>query len=116
VLLALSTSGRSPNVLAAVDAARACGVETWGVCGAAPNPLAERCDDAVCLAGPSTATVQELHLVAIHMLCAAVDREVALLERGGDAEIDPRARERVHAAGSRRRGRRFASGAPEVSS
>jgi glycosyltransferase involved in cell wall biosynthesis/phosphoheptose isomerase len=116
VLLALSTSGRSANVLAAVDAARACGVETWGVCGGAPNPLAERCDDAVCLAGPSTATVQELHLVAIHMLCAAVDREVALLERGGDADLDTRARERVHAAGSRRRGRRFASGAPEVSS
>jgi type III pantothenate kinase len=117
VLLALSTSGRSPNVLAAVEAARRCGVETWGVCGAGPNPLAERCDDAVCLAGPSTATIQELHLVAIHMLCAALDREVALLDR----EADPAARERIHAApgagaAGRRRGRRFATGAPEASS
>jgi glycosyltransferase involved in cell wall biosynthesis/phosphoheptose isomerase len=85
VLLALSTSGSSPNVLAAVDAAAACGVTTWAVTGAAPNPLAERCDDAVCLAGPTTATVQELHMVGIHMLCAAVDREVALHD-GGAAE------------------------------
>src|SRR5919199_1472733 len=98
ILLALSTSGRSPNVLAAIDAARECGVETWGVCGAAPNPLAERCDDAVCLAGPTTATVQELHLVALHMLCAAVDREVALPDRGAGAG----ARERVHAAAAGR--------------
>src|ERR671932_807923 len=82
VLVALSTSGRSPNVLAAVDAARECGVETWGISGPAPNPLAERCDDAVSLPGPTTATVQELHLVAIHMLCGAVDREVAMLDRG----------------------------------
>jgi len=60
---------------------------------------------------------QELHLVAIHMLCAAVDREVALLERGGGIDREAHARERVHAAtGARRRGRRFATGAPEVSS
>jgi glycosyltransferase involved in cell wall biosynthesis/phosphoheptose isomerase len=82
VLLALSTSGQSANVLAAVDAAAECGVTTWAVTGGGPNPLAERCDDAVCLAGPTTATVQELHLVGIHMLCAAVDREVALRDGG----------------------------------
>jgi glycosyltransferase involved in cell wall biosynthesis/phosphoheptose isomerase len=80
VLLALSTSGRSANVLAAVRAARSIGMTTWCLTGAAPNPLAELCDEAVCLAAPTTATVQELHLVALHMLCCAVDREVALHE------------------------------------
>jgi type III pantothenate kinase len=99
VLVALSTSGRSPNVLAAVDAAAECGMTTWALCGAAPNPLAERCDEAICLTGPSTATVQELHLVALHMLCGAVDREVALRD-GAPAHAHEHAR-------GQRRGRRF---------
>jgi glycosyltransferase involved in cell wall biosynthesis/phosphoheptose isomerase len=107
VLIALSTSGRSPNVLAAVEAARRCGVTTWAVCGGAPNPLAESCEDAVCLAGPTTATIQELHLVAIHMVCAAVDREVALRDGGADEHIRATAQPRP------RRQRRFAQ-APEV--
>jgi len=80
VLLALSTSGRSANVLAAVRAARSIGVTTWCLTGPGPNPLAELCDEAVSVAAPTTATVQELHLVALHMLCCAVDREVALHE------------------------------------
>jgi glycosyltransferase involved in cell wall biosynthesis/phosphoheptose isomerase len=112
VLLALSTSGRSPNVLAAVAAAAECDVTTWAVTGAGPNPLADACDDAVCLAGPTTATVQELHLVGIHMLCAAVDREVAL-RAGGEAA----ARQRPAAGGGARRARRrFQSRVPERTS
>jgi D-sedoheptulose 7-phosphate isomerase len=79
VLVALSTSGRSANVLAAVRAARDHGLTTWGLTGPAPNPLAEACDDAVCIAAPATATVQELHLVVVHLLCAAVDVQVAQL-------------------------------------
>jgi D-sedoheptulose 7-phosphate isomerase len=78
VLLALSTSGRSANVIGAADAARAVGMRSLALTGAAPNPLAELCDDAVCLDAPTAATVQELHLVALHMLCCAIDREVAL--------------------------------------
>jgi D-sedoheptulose 7-phosphate isomerase len=80
VLLALSTSGRSANVLAAVCAGRSIGVTTWCLTGPGPNALAELCDEAVSVAAPTTATVQELHLVALHMLCCAVDREVALHE------------------------------------
>jgi glycosyltransferase involved in cell wall biosynthesis/phosphoheptose isomerase len=78
VLLALSTSGRSENVLAAARAASTIGVTTWCLTGDAPNPLADLCDEVLCLAAPTPATVQELHLVALHMLCCAVDREVAL--------------------------------------
>ncbi|MEA2307155.1 MAG: hypothetical protein QOH43_4435 [Solirubrobacteraceae bacterium] len=81
VLVALSTSGRSENVLAAVRSAQACGMTTWALTGEAPNPLAGMCDDAVPIAAPTTATVQELHLVAVHMLCAAVDRELVLGRR-----------------------------------
>ena len=80
VLIAISTSGRSPNVLAAADAAHECGMLTWALTGTAPNPLAEVADDAVCVPAVSTATTQELHLVAVHLLCRAVDRRIAELE------------------------------------
>ena len=82
VLLALSTSGTSANVLAAARAASECGMNVWGLTGEVPNPLAELCDDCIALRGGSTATVQELHLVAIHLLCGAIDREVSLHAAG----------------------------------
>jgi glycosyltransferase involved in cell wall biosynthesis/phosphoheptose isomerase len=90
VLIALSTSGRSPNVLAAVRAARECGMTTWAMTGPGPNPLVAACDEALCIDAPRTSTVQELHLVAAHVLCGAVDRAVAEHERG-DAAIVLRA-------------------------
>ncbi|UGS35773.1 D-sedoheptulose-7-phosphate isomerase [Capillimicrobium parvum] len=77
VLVALSTSGRSANVLAAVEAARDCGAIVWALTGPGPNPLTEVCDDALCAAAAATATIQEIHLIAIHLLCAAVDSRVA---------------------------------------
>ncbi|MFC4058862.1 SIS domain-containing protein [Planomonospora corallina] len=73
VLMCLSTSGSSPNVLAAARAARECGITTWALTGPAPNPLAELCDDALPVAAPDTATVQEVHLAVIHMLCDALE-------------------------------------------
>lgn len=73
VLVALSTSGRSSNVLAAVRRARELGLRTWAMTGPPPNPLARLCDEAITVAAPSTATVQEAHLVLVHLLCAAVD-------------------------------------------
>jgi type III pantothenate kinase len=90
VLIALSTSGRSPNVLAAARAARECGLTTWALTGTAPNPLAELCDETVALDCGSPATVQELHQVALHLVCGAVDREIALRTRG-------LSRQKVHA-------------------
>ena len=85
VLVSLSTSGRSPNVLAAAAAARECGLTTWALTGRAPNPLVDACDDAVVVDAPYTATVQEVHQVVVHLLCAAVDVAVgassALVER-----------------------------------
>jgi D-sedoheptulose 7-phosphate isomerase len=73
VLISLSTSGTSGNVLAAVKAAHEEGLTTWALTGPAPNPLAAMCDDAVCVDADSTATVQEIHLMLVHALCIAVD-------------------------------------------
>jgi rfaE bifunctional protein nucleotidyltransferase chain/domain/rfaE bifunctional protein kinase chain/domain len=80
VLIALSTSGRSPNVLAAADAARERGLTVWALTGAPGNPLARAADEALCVDAADTATVQEIHLVAIHLLCSAFD--AALQELG----------------------------------
>jgi D-sedoheptulose 7-phosphate isomerase len=76
VLLALSTSGNSANVLAAVDAASAAGLHTLALTGAPPNALAAAAEDALAIGTPSTATVQEVHLVAIHLLCELFDQVV----------------------------------------
>ena len=74
-MLTLSTSGESANLLAAAHAARSIGMRTWALTGETPNSLAEMCEEAVAVSG-STAVVQEAHLVAIHLLCAAVDAAV----------------------------------------
>jgi phosphoheptose isomerase len=76
VLLALSTSGRSPNVLAAARVGRAHGLTVWALTGPDPSPLAEEVDDHVSVDAPATATVQEVHQVLLHLLCAAVDERV----------------------------------------
>jgi D-sedoheptulose 7-phosphate isomerase len=73
VLMLLSTSGRSPNLLRAAEAGRRAGLVVWAMTGPRPNPLAERADDALCVDASSTATVQELHLVGLHLMCAAAD-------------------------------------------
>lgn len=73
ILVLLSTSGRSPNVLAAAEAGRDAGLVVWGLTGRLPNLLAPRCHDVVAAPGATTATVQELHLIAVHLLAAAVD-------------------------------------------
>ncbi|UMB67977.1 D-sedoheptulose-7-phosphate isomerase [Mycobacterium paraterrae] len=76
VLVALSTSGTSPNVLAAVRAAHEIGVTTWALTGPAPNPLLTMCDDGIGVDAESTATVQEMHLVLVHGLCMALDESL----------------------------------------
>jgi D-sedoheptulose 7-phosphate isomerase len=76
VFLGLSTSGRSGNVLAAMETARDGGLTVWALTGGGPNPMTELADDAVTVPAPATATVQEVHQVAVHLLCASVDLQV----------------------------------------
>ncbi len=76
VFLGMSTSGRSGNVLAAMEAARSGGLTVWAMTGKGPNPMAEGSDAALVVQAPATATVQEVHQVALHLVCAAVDLQV----------------------------------------
>jgi D-sedoheptulose 7-phosphate isomerase len=78
VLIAMSTSGRSANVVTAARRARDVGVLTWAMTGPLPNPLAEVADDVLAVEAPETAIVQELHLVAVHLVCAAFDEELGV--------------------------------------
>jgi phosphoheptose isomerase len=75
IVMLLSTSGRSPNLLAAAAAAHEAGATAWAMTGPRPNPLADAVDDAVCLPGRN-ATVQEGHLVTVHALCVAFETEL----------------------------------------
>lgn len=75
VLLAISTSGKSPNVLAAVSSAKEKGLSTIGLVGHAESPLAKEVDIAVVTAVESkwADRVQELHIIVIHMLVQLIE-------------------------------------------
>ncbi|CAN5745343.1 SIS domain-containing protein [soil metagenome] len=81
VLLALSTSGQSSNVVAAAAEARRRGVRSWALTGPAPNSLAMTCDESVIVDSEHTSTIQEVHLVAIHMPCAQLDCSLGVSPR-----------------------------------
>jgi D-sedoheptulose 7-phosphate isomerase len=83
VLLALSTSGNSPNVLAAVDAALERDMRIVALTGKGGGEIGRRLTDAdvhICVPHDRTARIQEVHLLTIHCLCDGID--VALF--GGD--------------------------------
>jgi D-sedoheptulose 7-phosphate isomerase len=73
VLVAFSTSGTSPNVVAAAKAALEIGVAVWALTGPAPNTMAALSDSAISVEAPTVATVQEIHLSVVHALCLALD-------------------------------------------
>jgi D-sedoheptulose 7-phosphate isomerase len=73
VLLAISTSGNSANVRAAVAAARERGLTTIALTGATGGELAAACEHAIRAPANATARVQEAHVAVIHAICVAVD-------------------------------------------
>ena len=88
VLVLLSTSGRSPNLLRAAERARAAEVRVWAMTGDRPNPLADRADEALAVRARTTAVVQEVHLAAVHAVCAAVDAHLPMVGAAGDHVVD----------------------------
>ncbi|MGZ9089763.1 MAG: D-sedoheptulose 7-phosphate isomerase [Rhodoplanes sp.] len=76
IFLALSTSGRSPNVVCALRAAREMGMVTIGFTGDGRRDMTAYCDH--CLAAPSAETplIQQVHIVAAHAICGLVERDL----------------------------------------
>ena len=77
VLLAISTSGTSKNILKAVRAAKACGMTVVGMTGREGSPLALESDVAIVTpAGRWADRVQELHIKCIHIMIELVERRL----------------------------------------
>jgi len=76
VLLAISTSGNSPNVLAAIEAAHDREMVVIGLSGRSGGKMAQALRDTdvhICVPHDRTARIQEVHLLTLHCLCDAVD-------------------------------------------
>jgi phosphoheptose isomerase len=73
VLLLVSTSGRSSNLMRAARTARACGLDVWAITGPPPNPLAASADDALAVEAATVPTIQEVHQLVVHLLCEAIE-------------------------------------------
>ena len=78
VFLAITTSGSSPNVIAALQAARALGVVTVGFTGTAPGAAVMRplCDHLLAAPSDDTPLIQQLHITAAHAICEIVERNL----------------------------------------
>src|SRR4051794_40691981 len=74
VFLGISTSGTSPNVLRAVTAAAQRGLVTFGWTGARASPMGEACTMLFQAPSTKTSVVQQVHIVAAHILCGLVER------------------------------------------
>ena len=76
VLIAISTSGRSPNILRAIAAAREKGLKVIGFTGGNGGTMAALCDLALKAPSDSTPIIQQIHLTAAHILCALVEERL----------------------------------------
>ncbi|MGB5014758.1 MAG: SIS domain-containing protein [Pyrinomonadaceae bacterium] len=75
-LIAISTSGNSPNVIAAVMEARRKGCTVIGMTGAKGKKLASLCDSCILIPSDRTARIQEAHITIAHIWCEMIDRRI----------------------------------------
>ena len=87
VLLAISTSGNSANVLAAIEAAHEREMVVVGLSGRGGGKMSHALRDTdvhICVPHERTARIQEVHILALHCICDAVDAQLL-----GDQEAQP---------------------------
>lgn len=77
VLLAISTSGNSPNILRAIEAARQCKVAVIGLTGESGGKMRKECDLCLCVPSKSTARIQEMHITIGHTICELLEERLA---------------------------------------
>lgn len=76
VLVGLSTSGNSGNVVRAIEAARSKNIYTIGMTGSGGGKMAAICDDCIRVPSAHTARIQEMHIAIGHMLCEIIEKEM----------------------------------------
>jgi D-sedoheptulose 7-phosphate isomerase len=83
VFMAISTSGRSPSIVAALKAAREVGLVTVGFTRDGQTPMHALCDLTLAVPAEETALIQQVHITAAHAICQLVERELfGTAERG----------------------------------
>lgn len=92
VFIGISTSGKSPNILKALKAARAQSVVTIGFSGAQAPLMAEHCDALLCVPSRETPKIQECHIMFGHIICAIIEDVIF------GAEYDPARQTTAHVA------------------
>ena len=76
VLIGITTSGKSPNIMKAFAAAKTIGVKTIGFLGRDGGPCAKACDHPIIVPHNTTSRIQEMHITIGHILCGCVDAEM----------------------------------------
>jgi D-sedoheptulose 7-phosphate isomerase len=79
VALGISTSGNSPNVLAALKEAKRKGVATIGLTSGTGGKATEFCDSMIAVPSKVTARIQEMHILIGHMLCKSLEQRLGLV-------------------------------------
>jgi D-sedoheptulose 7-phosphate isomerase len=79
VLLAISTSGNSQNVLTAVEAAHALGIQSIGLLGHDGGKALHMCTHSIVVPSDVTARIQEAHILIGHTICGMVEKEMGLV-------------------------------------
>ena len=75
ILIGLSTSGNSKNVVTALKVGRAFGLKTIGLTGSKPSQMDALCDVILKAPAEETFKIQEFHLPIYHTLCIMIERE-----------------------------------------
>jgi len=75
-LMVFSTSGKSPNLIAAVEAARARGLSVVGLLGRDGGPLKTACDHVIVVPGTTADRIQEVHIKIVHLLIELIEKKL----------------------------------------
>ena len=82
ILLAISTSGQSPNILNAIQAAKERAMTTIGLTGSAQSPLANAVDFCLAVSSDFTPIIQQAHMAMLHVICDLVEQQMAGEDQG----------------------------------
>jgi len=76
-LLAISTSGASPNITKAIETAKSIGMKTIGLTGEKGEKMRKMCDVCITAPSPDTPRIQEAHLAIEHIICGIIERQIS---------------------------------------
>jgi D-sedoheptulose 7-phosphate isomerase len=76
IFLGISTSGRSPNIINALETAKVIGMKTFGFTGAEPRDMDRFCDRIFTAPSNLTPIIQQIHITAAHIICSLVEQMV----------------------------------------